>query len=408
MLQLLLAFTLRPDFWQFAAIPVVATLIGVVVNWLAVQMTFAPARFVGVPGLGWQGIVPGKAERLSGLLVDHTLGRLTSLYELFLSMEPEKLTRHVIDTVNDRIEDYVEEVFGARNSVLWENLPTVIKARVYARVRRQLPEILDNIVEDLAQNIEELVDLKEMVVRRMAADSSPLVNLFQACGARELRLAPVLGGVFGLLGGLLQMAAYALRPEPWVLLVLGLAGGYLSIWLTHNIMFRPREPHRFGPFTVQGLFLRRKAEVAAKFCEVSVREIINLRSLMLEMLTGARSDRTRAIIRRRVRPLLDTGVVRTAVQLTLGAQGYASLRHVLAEKAVTMALEPLSEPGFSVERSGGIGAVVLPRLQAMSNADFQQILVMIFKEDEWRLLLLGAVVGGVAGWLDWLLLFARH
>jgi len=372
-----------------------------------VQMTFGPARFVGIAGIGWEGIVPGKAERLAGLLVDHTLGRLTSLYELFLSMEPEKLTRHVISAASDGIEDYVEEAFGERNSVLWENLPVMVKSRFYARVRRKLPEILDNIIEDLAQNIEELVDLKEMVVRRMAADSSPLVHLFRACGARELRLAPLLGGVFGLLFGLLQMAAFVLRPEPWVLPVLGMAGGYLSIWLTHSLMFRPCEPRRFGPFTFQGLFLRRKAEVARTFCEISVLEIVNLRGLMLEMLTGARADRTRAIIRRQVRPLLDSGVVRTAVQFALGAQGYARLRHVLAEKAVALALEPLSDPGFSIERSGGMEAIVLPRLQAMSNADFQEILLMIFQEDEWRLLLTGALLGAAAGWLDWLLLLAR-
>jgi uncharacterized membrane protein YheB (UPF0754 family) len=408
MLQLLFAFTDRPDFWQLAAIPLVATLIGVAGNWLAVQMTFGPTRFVGFGGIGWQGIVPGKAERLAGLLVEHTLGRLTSLYELFLSLEPEKLTRHVIRTVNSRIEDFVEEVVGESNSVLWENLPVLVKARVYARVRRQLPEILDNVIEDLAQNIEELVDLKQMVVRRMAEDSSPLVHLFRACGARELRLAPVLGGIFGLAFGLVQMLAYMVHPEPWVLLVLALAGGYLSIWLTHSLMFRPREPIRFGPFTLHGLFLRRKAEVAARFCEVSVQEIINLRCLMLEMLNGARSDRTRAIIRRRVRPLLDNGVVRTAVQLTIGAEGYASLRHVMAEKAVAMALEPLSDPGFSVERSGGIGAVVLPRLRAMSNADFQEVLLMVFQEDEWRLLLTGALLGVASGWLEWLFLLGGH
>ena len=32
---------------------------------------------------------------------------------------------------------------------------------------------------------------------------------------------------------------------------------------------------------------------------------------------------------------------------------------------------------------------------------------MIFQEDEWRLLLTGALLGAAAGWLDWLLLLAR-
>jgi hypothetical protein len=96
------------------------------------------------------------------------------------------------------------------------------------------------------------------------------------------------------------------------------------------------------------------------------------------------------------------------VQLSAGAQGYASLRHVLADKAVAMALEPLSDPRFSVERSGAITTVVLPRMQAMGHAEFQAILLTVFAEDEWKLLLVGAVLGALAAAADWLLLLAHH
>jgi len=72
--------------------------------------------------------------------------------------------------------------------------------------------------------------------------------------------------------------------------------------------------------------MKRKAEVADKFSEISTIEIVNLQNMMIEVMTGPRSYRTKAIIKKHLRPLLDSGVVRTAIQISIGAEGFADLK----------------------------------------------------------------------------------
>ncbi|HCT41783.1 MAG TPA: hypothetical protein DF427_11660 [Moraxellaceae bacterium] len=397
----------RPDFWSFVAIPFVAAAVGWFTNWIAIEMTFWPLEFVGYKKLrlGWQGIIPAKAEKMAGIVVDNTMAKLASLSELFQQMEPEKIAAHISKSIMERIDDYVDEIMSERNAVMWDNMPLMVKRRVYARVRRQLPSIMDNMVDDMAENIEELVDLKQMVVKLLSRDKALMVRVFKDVGDVELRFVVNSGLWFGFLFGFVQMWAWAVYPEPWVMPFSGFLVGYATNWLALNLIFRPLEPVKVGPFTVHGLFLRRKFEVADKFALISTQEVINLKNLMNEVLTGPRSDRTRAMIKRHLRPLLESGVVRTAVQLTLGAEGYANIKNLVLERAIAMTIGPLADPRFNRERANIIHIIFRDKMRVMSNAEFQDLLRPAFQEDEWILIILGAVLGLVAGYLQLVIMF---
>ena len=52
------------EWLRLASIPLIAGLVGWITNWIAIQLTFYPTRFVGVkPIFGWQGIIPSKAKK---------------------------------------------------------------------------------------------------------------------------------------------------------------------------------------------------------------------------------------------------------------------------------------------------------------------------------------------------------
>lgn len=161
----LTAWLEQPQAYTYLAIPVVAALVGWLTNWLALAMTFKPIEFVGFRPLrlGWQGIVPAKSGKMAGIVVDNALAKLADLSELFQAMEPEKIAEHIAKSIDERIEDYIDEVMRENHAVLWERVPLMVRRRVYARTRRQLPEVMDNIVEDMAANIEQLVDLRDHV-----------------------------------------------------------------------------------------------------------------------------------------------------------------------------------------------------------------------------------------------------
>ncbi|AJD48477.1 hypothetical protein S7S_10325 [Isoalcanivorax pacificus W11-5] len=396
----------HPDFWKYVSIPVLAGVIGWVTNWMAVQMTFYPLQFIGIrPFFGWQGIIPSKAEKMSGILVDQTLSKIGSIDEFFQQMEPEKIAAHLTRSVQSRIEEYTDEVMTERNAVLWENLPLLVRRRVYNRARRVVPEVMDNIVDDISKNVEELVDLKYMIGSQMREDRALMVKMFREVGDPEFRFVINSGFYFGFLFGLLQIPFVLYLPGNWVMPVFGFIIGIATNWVALNVIFRPLNPVRVGPFRVQGLFLKRQKDVAESFARLTTTEVVTLRNIMYQVINGPRADRTKALIKRHMRPLLEGGVVRTAAQLTVGPGGYADLKKAVEEKAVDLAVLPFEDPQFNRERGAIVERIMRERMCELSSEEFQALLRPAFQEDEWILILVGGVLGMAAGFIQLFLVF---
>ena len=396
----------HPDFWKFVLVPFIAGGVGWVTNWMAVQMTFYPTEFVGIrPIFGWQGIVPAKVVKMADIVVDKTLQKLGSLDEFFQQMEPEKISAHLTRSVQSRIEEYVDEVMQERNAVLWENLPFMVRQRVYNRARRQVPELMDNLVEDISRNIEDLVELKHMITVRMEQDKALMVQMFREVGDPEFKFVINSGFYFGFLFGLLQVPVLVYAPGAWVFPAFGFLVGVATNWMALNVIFRPLNPVKIGPIRLQGLFLKRQKDVAESFARLTTKEVVTLRNIMNQVVNGPRGDRTKALIKRHLRPLLEGGVVRTAAQLTVGPGGYADLKRSVEEKAMDLAIEPFDDPDFNRERGSVVERIMRERMEELSSEDFQDLLRPAFQEDEWILILVGGALGMGAGMAQLVFIF---
>lgn len=396
----------HPDFWKYVSIPFIAGTVGWVTNWMAVQMTFYPLEFLGVrPIFGWQGIIPSKAEKMSGILVDQTLSKIGSIDEFFQQMEPEKISAHLTRSIQARIEEYTDEVMTERNAVLWENLPMLVRRRVYSRARRAIPEVMDNVVDDISKNVEDLVDLKHMISSQMREDKALMVKMFREVGDPEFRFVINSGIYFGFLFGLLQIPVFIYFPGNWVMPFFGFMVGVATNWLALNVIFRPLNPVRVGPFRIQGLFLKRQKDVAESFARLTTTEVVTLRNIMYQVVNGPRADRTKALIKRHMRPLLEGGVVRTAAQLTVGPGGYADLKKAVEEKAVDLAVLPFEDPQFNRERGAIVERIMRERMEELSSEEFQALLRPAFQEDEWILIMVGGVLGMMAGFIQLFVVF---
>lgn len=78
--------------------------------------------------VGWQGIVPRKAGRISGIITDNTLSKLGSIREFLQAMDPDDMARIIGEQVGFELEHLIDEVMMDRNAVLWENLPLLLSA----------------------------------------------------------------------------------------------------------------------------------------------------------------------------------------------------------------------------------------------------------------------------------------
>lgn len=228
----ILAVLFGPDAVIYWAIPFIAGAVGWTTNWLAIQLTFYPTEFIGIPPyLGWQGIIPRNVEKMANIVVDKTISKLGSLTEVFEEMEPDKIAQHIAEVSISRIGEYTDEIMTDRNAILWENLPNILKQRVYSRARKQIPEVLNNMILDIGENIEDLIDLKHMIVTQMSSDTTLLNRVFKEVGEKEFKFVINSGFVFGFLFGLIQMIVWILYPKAWVLPAFGFFVGYATNWL---------------------------------------------------------------------------------------------------------------------------------------------------------------------------------
>ena len=401
-MQALLDTLRNVEFWKYVSIPFVAAFVGWITNWIAIKMTFLPLEFVGIrPFFGWQGIIPSKAVKMAGIFVDQTMYKLGKLSEVFEQMDPDLIAQHVIRYVEPRLDEYVDDIMQAQSPLIWENTPAVIKNQIYAAVRRDIPRRVEALMHEIGENVEELVDLKEMIVRQLVEDKSLLNRLFLESGAAEFRFIVRSGAYFGFLFGLIQVFVWYLLPAWWVLPVFGLIVGYATNWLALNLIFRPLHPRRVGPFTIQGLFLRRQKEVAAVWCPMVTREVLTLRNIINAMLNGSRAERTAKLIRRHIKPVVDEavggGLGKALAQVAVGVEGFAQIKESVGQKALDISGDPFEDRMFNEDRATVVEEVLRQRMEAMSSEDFQGLLRPCFQEDELKLILAGAVLGFGAG-----------
>jgi uncharacterized membrane protein YheB (UPF0754 family) len=194
----------------------------------------------------------------------------------------------------------------------------------------------------------------------------------------------------------------------WVLPVSGVLVGYFTNYIAIKAIFDPTEPRKIGPFTLQGLFIKRQREASATYADVIADDVITLSNIARNLLTGAKSDRTRKLIADALRPAVDeaVGIAGPLVRVTTGDREYEAIRESLATEAVDLGFEPLDDDAFNEARSDAIRELITERMQALPPEDYVVMLRSAFEEDEWLLIGIGAALGFVAGWIQLLMVTA--
>jgi uncharacterized membrane protein YheB (UPF0754 family) len=391
----------RPEFWGFVSIPLVAAIVTWAHVWFAMKMVFYPLEFVGIakPWLGWQGIVPRKAGKMADVVMRNTLDKVVSPSEIFREVNPAAIAAQIGKHLSTRIEPFLDGVIGEAKPGLFEKLPPAMREPFYEQGRGQLPGLLARLLAAIEERVEELIDLRGMIVRRLERDKALIVRTFQEVGDRELRFIVSSSFWIGMFFGTIQMIAWYFLPSRWGLPIYGAALGYFTNWVALNMVFRPLDPIRIGPWKLQGLFLRRQAAVSEKFAALATAEMLTVQTIMTEIMSGERSVRARALIEEHLTPILETGMAGMMLR-SLGPDVLPAVRRVMVEHAVRASLEAIADPAFVRERAQGLARIFAERMKAMSPAEFQDVLRPAFHEDEWIIIALGALFGFLAGWVQ--------
>ncbi|HEY9120261.1 MAG TPA: hypothetical protein VIN33_10920 [Marinobacter sp.] len=385
------------------SVPLMAAVVGWITNWLAIQMSFYPVNFIGVGPVGWQGVIPRKAEKMAHICIDRTLQHFGNLNAVYQKLEPQRIVEQVVGQVNPRLDEYIDEVMYEIQPVLWDNMPLFLRNRIYQWAREQLPSRIESLMEDFGDDLDELIDLKALLSRELARNPDLMNRIFREAGAVELRAVINRGAVIGGLLGAVIAPLWIRYPEPWLLPLGGFVVGFLTNWLAINLIFRPLRPVRIAFWKLQGLFLQRQPEISEVWARLVAEELITVEKVADAMVNGQHGDRTRAIIQKHLRPLLDNSVVmKLTAQVAIGMTGYTDLKKAMNRKAVGASRDVFGDPAFNRERAPVVAGVLAGQMKALAPEEFQDVLRPAFREEELQLMIVGGLLGGLAGALQFL------
>jgi uncharacterized membrane protein YheB (UPF0754 family) len=388
----------------YASMPVIAAAIGYVTKLVALRMMFEPLEFVGrPPWLGWQGVVPANAARMAGIACDLMTARLIDPQEIFRRLDPARIAREIEKPLLEAVDDITREVAAQFQPGLWESMPEAIRKAIIRRIQVDAPILIQAIMADLTSNIDRVFDLKEMVVTNLVRDKHLLNRLIQQAGEKEFRFIARSGAVFGFAIGCVQALTWALTHSTWIMPVFGLFTGWFTDWLALKMIFEPKEPVRYlGVLEWQGLFIKRREEVGAQYGALIAQEILTPHNIMDAILRGPLSDRLFAMVQKQVRRVVDeqAGLAKPLVVFAVGTARYQEMKEVVARKVMDRLPDTMRHIEKYAADAMDIRNTLVAKMQQLTNDEFEGILRPAFRQDEWKLIAVGAALGFLVGELQ--------
>ena len=383
----------------YLAIPISSALVGWLTNVVAIKMTFYPIHFMGIKPFGWQGIIPSKAAKMSSISVDLWTSKLINVKELFAKINPKKVAKEMLPEFDRISKEIMDEIMHEQAPEIWSRVPESVKKLAYSRISKDLPEIVTEMMTDIKDNIDEMFDIKDMVIKRLTKDKGLLNDMFLQVGDEEFKFIERSGFTFGFLFGIVQMLVWYFYPKFWILPLFGLLVGYATNWLALKLIFNPIEPISFLGVTYQGLFIKRQNEVSKEYAYMLAHDIFTFDRIFASIITGPTKDRFVNLITDHANHAIDeaAGLSKPVITLVAGKRSYEKIKNIAIDKTLKE-LPNSVKPVFPyAEKAMDLENIFRTRMQHLPPREFVDFLRPVFQEDELKLILVGAVLGMGAG-----------
>jgi uncharacterized membrane protein YheB (UPF0754 family) len=381
-------------------IPVIAALVGWLTNKLAVYMTFYPIEYVGKRPFGWQGIIPSKADKMATKAVTLVTTKLISVEEQFDKLDPNEIAKEMEPQLNVLSKSIIETAMKSDLPLVWNLMPERQKQQMYAETAAQFPKVISNLMSEVKQKLPELLDIDRMMIEGLTEDPEMLNHIFLKCGEEEFKFIEKSGLYFGFLFGVVQMIIWNYFQFWWLLPAGGLVVGYLTNFLALKLIFRPVEPVKIGPIKIQGLFMKRQNEVAEEYAKILAGNLLTAKQILNFIIDTNGIQKIADICYTQVDQMVDntTGSTRKMLlQLAIGKDKYQRIKRRAAEMLIAALPTSLTGIFDYADEALEIEHTLSSKLKSLSKLEFEDVLHPIFKEDETTLIIVGAVLGGIAG-----------
>jgi uncharacterized membrane protein YheB (UPF0754 family) len=390
--------------WVYISIPIVAALIGWSTKILVIKMMFEPVEFKGIlpPYLGWQGQIPKRAPKMAAIAVDSITSKIIDPKQLFDRIDPDDLAEELAQPLHEAAKELVDTMMMSFQPQVWRALPDQLKDAVVANVERRIPVATRAMFEQFRDQIDQIFDIKHMVVTNLVRDKATLNSIFKDIGRPAFGFLIRSGLWFGFIIGVVQMLVFGFTGWHWVLPLFGLLTGGLTDYVALQMIFRPIEKRTIFPFIKwQGVFQTRRADVIRGYSALLAKEIFTPKAIMESLLTGPMSDKFFDIIQTEIARTIDEQMgFAGRIFSVVGSRQYQDMKSSLA----TSVIDRIPETSAYIERYAeerlDLENTMIEKMAELTPLEYENLLRPAFRDDEWLVIVLGATLGFLVGELQ--------
>lgn len=384
-------------------VPLVTAFIGYVTNFAAVKMIFLPEEFVGVWKIGWQGVLPSKADTFASDVAG-TVGDVISPAELVERIDPAELEALLSDRLDDELPGVLREAAEMLAPGVWDQMAPEAQRMVAEQIKTEGRQVTQEIFDDLQGISHEILDLEALVFDLLSGPNvKRLTRLFQEIGGKELKAIVRFGGYFGFIIGVFQALSYSVFDQWWLMPLVGGIVGLGTNYLALQMIFRPIEPKKYaGLVTYQGMFPSRQAEIAADYGRIAEREILTPANLLRIITEGEAGTKIARLVLTKVGERVEQAkpMVEMMVQTEVTDEQLEAVKWMVVQRVGQAVPELQPEVEAYLEKRLGVSELVETKLGRMPKLEFERLLRGIFEQDEWILIVIGGALGAGVGLLQ--------
>jgi uncharacterized membrane protein YheB (UPF0754 family) len=404
-MEVIIDFLLK--YYSYLIIPFISGFVGWFTNVIALKMTFYPLEYIGIRPFGWQGIIPSKATKMAQISVDLMTTKLVNVSDVFSNLDAQRVEEEINPAIKTLAKQIANEVMEAQAPVLWKSLPQNSKNKIIGIIENELPEVIKNLMEDLKINIDDILDLKSLAISALLEDKALINRIFLSVGNKEFKFIERSGFYFGFLFGIVQAIVFYLYNPWWVLVLFGILVGFATNFLALHLIFRPLYPKKFLGITFQGIFLKRQKTVAKEYAHIIKTQILTIERIFDFTLRGPNQDRFSDLSKYHTDKLIDavvekSGSLSKLMNIENKIKYIKNIAHYRFMEELPIAMRfvyPYASRVVDVEK------LLSSKMASLSKPEFEAFLRPVFKEDEMKLIIVGAALGGMAALLQYLIFF---
>ncbi|MFO0697068.1 MAG: hypothetical protein U0230_26070 [Polyangiales bacterium] len=390
-------------------LPTVGAIIGWVCKWVAIRMLFAPSQYVGIGPIGWQGVVQRRAPKFAAGVADTVATAGISVDKLIEKVDGAAIADHFGPILDAEAEKLLETIVETVKPGGWTEFAGPAREQMAEQLGVEGRRVGAVLVDELRPHLIETIDVKKLVVKRLSGENADhLAALFQRIARHELRIVIYYGAVLGFFIGLVEVGFYAWLEKWWLLPIVGAIDGVVNNWLAIQMIFRPYEKKRYlGVFPFQGLFPARQHDISGEYGHMMANDVLSPKDVFQAVVeSDGRKLGAKAveIVER------EMGMMIMMIPMLLGVEMTPEVKSRVIDKLVEhlpgLAMAHEDRVNDFLRERLAIEQTLTEKLRAMSKPEFESVLRGIFEEDEWILVSLGGLLGGLIGLLQGALVLA--